>query len=139
VSEKHVILYDGLCGLCNRLNRFVIRRDGERLFRFASLQSGFAAESLSRYGKDPRDLDTLYVLSDYGTPSESVFSRSDAVLFILRQLGGVWRLAGALGWLPTSWLDLGYRWVARHRYRIFGRYDACPIPKPEDRERFIAA
>jgi predicted DCC family thiol-disulfide oxidoreductase YuxK len=137
VTESHVILYDGVCRLCNRLNRFVIRRDRQDRFRFASLQSRFAAETLSRYEKDPRDLDTLYVITQFGAQSESLLSRSEAVLFILRGIGGGWRLSGILAYLPTSLLNLGYDLVARSRYRIFGRYDGCPMPSPEDRDKFI--
>jgi predicted DCC family thiol-disulfide oxidoreductase YuxK len=137
VGQDHVILYDGVCGLCNRLNRFVIRRDRQGSFRFASLQSHFAAEALSACQKDPPDLDTLYVIARHGTPSESLLMRSEAVLFILRELGGPWRLARVLGYLPSSLLDFGYNLVARNRYRVFGRYDTCPIPSPEDRDKFI--
>ena len=139
MSENHLILFDGVCGLCNRLTRFVIRHDARRRFRFASLQSALAAEILSRYGRDPRDLDTLYVIRRHGTASESLLSRSEAVLFILGELGGVWRLSRAFRWLPSSLLDVGYRWVARHRYRVFGRYDTCPVPGPRDRDRFLVA
>jgi predicted DCC family thiol-disulfide oxidoreductase YuxK len=137
VGQDHIILYDGICGLCNRLNRFVIRRDRQGSFRYASLQSHFAAEALSACGKDPRDLDTLYVIARHGTPSESLLMRSEAVLFILRKLGGPWRLARVLEHLPSGLLDLAYGLVARNRYRVFGRYDACLIPNPEDRDRFI--
>jgi predicted DCC family thiol-disulfide oxidoreductase YuxK len=139
MTEYHIILYDGVCGLCDRLTRLVIRHDRRRQFRFAPLQGAFAARVLSRYGRDPRDLDTLYVIHRYGTPSESLLSKSEAVFFVLRELGGVWRLARALRWLPTSLVDHGYRLVARHRYRVFGRYDACPVPEPSDRDRFIEA
>ena len=137
MGQDHIILYDGVCGLCNRLNRFVIRRDRKGSFRFASLQSHFAAEALAAYGKDPRDLDTLYVIARPGTPSESLLVRSEAVFFILRELGGLWRLAGVLGYLPNGLLNFGYNLVARNRYRVFGRYDACQIPNPEDRDKFI--
>ena len=139
MSEYHIILYDGVCGLCDRLTRLVIRHDRRHQFRFASLQGAFAARVLSRYERDPRDLDTLYVLRRYGTPSESLLSRSEAVFFVMSELGGVWRLLRALRWLPTSLVDHGYGLVARHRYRVFGRYDACPVPKPSDRGRFIGA
>ncbi len=139
MSEYHIILYDGVCGLCDRLTRLIIRRDRRRQFRFASLQGDSAARVLSRYGRDPRDLDTLYVICRHGTPSESLLSRSEAVLFVLSELGGVWRLSRALRWLPTFLVDHGYGLVARYRYRVFGRYDACPVPEPSDRGRFIEA
>jgi predicted DCC family thiol-disulfide oxidoreductase YuxK len=139
VSEHHVIFYDGVCGLCDRLTRLVIRRDERHQFRFAPLQGGFAAKALSRYGKDPRDLDTLYVIRGHGTPSESLLSRSGAVSFVLGELGGIWKGLGAvLRWVPSSWADAAYRLVARYRYRVFGRYDACPVPEPSERDRFIA-
>jgi predicted DCC family thiol-disulfide oxidoreductase YuxK len=139
VSEYHVLFYDGVCGLCDRLTRLVIRRDERHQFRFAPLQSPFATKVLSRYGKDPRDLDTLYVVRRYGSPKESLLSRSEAVSFVLSELGGVWAWWGAgVRWLPPSWADWGYRLVARYRYRVFGQFDACPVPDPSERDRFIA-
>lgn len=132
-----IILYDGVCGLCNRLNQLVLRRDPAGRFRFASLQSAFACTALARYGKDARDLDTLYVVVDHQAPAERLLSKSQAALHVLRQLGGVWRLAGLLALLPGRLRDRGYDLVARHRYRLFGRYDACLIPRPEQVQRFI--
>lgn len=140
MSDAPVILYDGVCGLCDRLTRFVIRHDRRRRFRFASLQGGLAARVLPQHGKDPHDLDTLYVVLNRGTSSETMVSRSEAVLFVLRELGGLWRFLGAaFTWLPSSWLDGAYRWVARRRYRIFGRYEACLVPELSDRDRFLDA
>src|SRR5712664_1559268 len=83
-----IILYDGVCGLCNRVNQFVLRHDPEGMFRFASLQSVLAGRILARHGADPRDLDTVYVVVDYELPEEQLLPRSDAVIFILKQLGG---------------------------------------------------
>jgi predicted DCC family thiol-disulfide oxidoreductase YuxK len=133
----NLILYDGLCGLCNRLNQFVLRRDAADRFRFASLQGALATELLRRYGRDARDLDTVYVVKSYGQPDESVLSKGRAVLFALQTLGGVWRLAGVLRILPTRLLDLAYDQIARRRYRWFGRYDACPLPAPGVRDKFL--
>jgi predicted DCC family thiol-disulfide oxidoreductase YuxK len=139
LSEHHVIFYDGVCGLCDRLTRLVIRRDERHQFRFAPLQGAFATRILSRYGKDPRDLDTLYVIRGRGTPSESLLSRSDAVSFVLGELGGIWKWLGTvIRRLPPTWADGAYRLVARYRYRVFGRYDSCPVPEPWERDRFIA-
>jgi len=132
-----IILYDGVCGLCNRLNQLVLRRDATGRFRFASLQSGFARTALARYGKDPGDLDTLYVIADHETPAERLLAKSEAAIHVLRRLGGAWSLAGLLRLLPPGIRDRGYDLVVRNRYRLFGRYDACLLPRREDRQRFI--
>lgn len=133
-----ILLYDGVCGLCNRLNQFVLRHDPEGLFRFASLQSPLAERILTRHGASARDLDTVYVVMNYDQPNESLLPRSDAVSFILTNLGGVWRLAGILlSWLPQCFRDYAYNLVARNRYRIFGRSESCTLPSPEYPTRFL--
>src|SRR5262249_53973400 len=110
-----IILYDGVCGLCNRLNRFVLARDPAGPFRFAALQSPLAAEILGRHGRDPRDLDTLYLVLASGQPDERLLEKSEAALWILRELGGGWRAAGLLRVVPRRVRDLGYDLVARTR------------------------
>ena len=136
-ADGPIILYDGVCGLCNRLTRFVLARDRPGRFRFAALQSAFASEILARHGRDPRDLDTLYLVIAHGRPEERLLQKSDAALWILRELGGPWRAAGALRVVPRWVRDLGYDLVARIRYRLFGRYDSCPLPEPRHRARFL--
>ena len=136
-GDAPLILYDGVCGLCNRLNRFVLARDPSGRFRFAALQSPLAGGILTRHGRDPRDLDTLYLVLGHGRPDERLLWKSDAVLWILRALGGPWRGAGALRVVPRGLRDLGYDLVARTRYGLFGRYDACPLPDPRHRARFL--
>jgi predicted DCC family thiol-disulfide oxidoreductase YuxK len=133
-----VILYDGVCGLCNRLNRFVLAHDRRGEFRFASLQSPLASETLSRYGRDPRDLDTVYVVLDFRQPGERLLQRSEAILYILRRMGGYWGGIGAVlaAW-PRGVADFAYRLVARNRYTLFGKYDACPLPSAEEKARFL--
>jgi len=128
-----VVLYDGVCGLCNRFVRFVLPRDPDGRFRFASLQGAVGRDLLARHARDARALDTVYVLTTGG----ELLERSAAVLHVVRQLRGVWRLAGILRWCPTRLLDAAYDAVARRRYRVFGRYEACPLPPPEWRGRFI--
>ena len=134
---RHVIFYDGVCGLCNRLNRFVLARDPKGVFSFATLQSRFAREFLTRHHRDPSDLDTLYLIAHYGSERQAIHAKSRAVLVILKELGGPWRMAALLGVLPAFLLNAVYGLVARLRYRIFGRYDSCPLPPPEWRNRFI--
>jgi predicted DCC family thiol-disulfide oxidoreductase YuxK len=136
-ADGPIILYDGVCGLCNRLNRFVLARDRPGRFRFAALQSALAGEILARHDRDPRDLDTLYLVLAHGRPEERLLRKSDAALWILRELGGAWRAAGALRVVPRWARDLGYDLVARTRYRLFGRYDSCPLPDPRHRARFL--
>jgi predicted DCC family thiol-disulfide oxidoreductase YuxK len=135
--SQPILLYDGVCGLCNRFVQFILRRDGGE-FRFAPLQSPFAAPILARHGANPANLDTVYVVLHYNENDEALLDRSDAVVFVLRQIGGGWELVGrVLAVTPRRLRDWGYRIVARHRYRIFGRFDACPAPTPETRARFL--
>ncbi len=133
-----LILYDGVCGLCNRLVQFVLKRDSPGLFRFASLQSKLAASILQRHGMNPQDLDTMYLVSDYQQPTERLAARSDAAISILRHLGGLWRIvAGLLSILPHGLRNRSYNLIARSRYRIFGKFESCMIPEEKHRHRFL--
>jgi predicted DCC family thiol-disulfide oxidoreductase YuxK len=136
-ADTPIILYDGVCALCHRLVRFVLARDAAGRFRFAALQSPLAGEILTRHGRDPRDLDTLYLVLGRGGGDERLLRKSDAALWILRHLGGPWRATAALGLLPSGLRDRGYDWLSRSRYRLFGRYDACALPDPRHRARFL--
>jgi predicted DCC family thiol-disulfide oxidoreductase YuxK len=136
-ASETILFYDGVCGLCNRLNRFVIARDFGGKFRFSALQGPFARRILGRYGKDPGDLDTFYLLENYELPSERLLAKSRAGLRVLDRIGGIWRLSRAIAWLPTTWLDAGYDLIAKTRYSIFGKTETCRVPSPEDRARFI--
>jgi predicted DCC family thiol-disulfide oxidoreductase YuxK len=132
-EARAVIFFDGVCGLCNRLVQFVLARDGAARFRFAPLQGGFARRELVPRGGRPDDLDTMAVL----TPEGELLERSRAVLFILRELGGLWKVLSGLRVLPVALTDRAYDLVARSRYRVFGRLDACRVPGPAERDRFI--
>ena len=134
-----VILYDGVCGLCDRSVRFVVAHDRAGRFRFAPLQSTYASAALVRHGRAARDLDTVYALFDPGEPGERLFAKSDAAIAVLGALGGRWRIAALARIIPRTWRDAAYDWVARHRYRWFGRFDQCAIPAAELRQRFVAA
>ena len=137
-SPNPIILYDGVCGLCNRLVKSVLECDRRDVFRFASLQSDFASQILRRHGASPEDLDTMYVVLDHGQPSERLLARSDAAVFISRHLTWFWRIAAALLRIfPRPLREWGYRMVARHRYRIFGKYDACMLPEAKDHAKFL--
>jgi len=133
-----IILYDGVCGLCNRLVQFLLKHDRDGRLRYASLQSDFAARVLQRHGIDPKDLDTLHVVENFDQPDERVLQRSGAVLRAGRELGGVWSgLSSVAKVIPRALRDVVYRFVARNRYRVFGKYDTCMLPDPKQRSRFL--
>jgi predicted DCC family thiol-disulfide oxidoreductase YuxK len=137
-STNPVLLYDGVCGLCNRLVQFTLRHDHRGTFRFASLQGLTAGRILQRQGQSPADLDTFYVVTDFDQPGEHLRARSDAALFVLRELGGGWRTLATIGGvLPRFLRDAAYNLVARSRYRVFGKFEVCPLPDPNDRHKFL--
>jgi predicted DCC family thiol-disulfide oxidoreductase YuxK len=133
----HLVLYDGVCGLCNRLLQFLFAHDRRAVFRYASLQSPVGRATVARFGRNPDELTTFYVLADYATTGARMLDKSSAALFVAREIG--WPLKGAalLAILPRPIRDRAYDLVARSRYRIFGRVDQCAIPRPELRRRFI--
>ena len=133
-----IILYDGVCGLCNSLVQFLLKHDKRSRLRFASLQSDFAAKVLRRHGIDAKDLDTVHVVENYEQPNEQVLQRSDAILRAGRELGGFLGMSSSIAKIvPRSLRDLVYRFVATNRYRVFGKYDTCMLPDPNQRSRFL--
>ncbi len=147
IQGRALLLYDGVCALCNGVVQFLMKRDGLDRFRYAPLQSSLGREVLARL-EIHEFPDGVMLLTDALTPGEHLYQRSDAVAVALELLGGsggsgggsggFWRLAGrALRLLPRPLRDWGYGIVARFRYRLFGRYDTCPIPLPEQRSRLL--
>jgi len=132
-----VVLYDGVCGLCNRTVQFVLKRDRRAKFRFAALQSEFASKLLARHDRDPAELNTLYLVLNANGSGEELFIKAGAVFRILRHLGGFWRAVAVVGYLPSGFLNRCYDFVASRRYRWFGRYESCPVPTREQRARFL--
>lgn len=136
-NPQTVVLYDGVCGLCNQLVQFLLKRDHRDRFRFASLQSDVAAQLLRRLGTDAVDLDTVYVVVDYGQPGERLLSRSDAIIHLLQRLGGIWAVVAAGKILPKPFRDSFYKFVATNRYRVFGKYDVCLMPEERYQHKFL--
>ena len=132
-----LVFYDGVCGLCNRLVAFLLRHDRNDQFRFAPLQSELAQKFLRRYGLDPKDFDTVVVFANFRQPAERALTRSEAAVWAIGRLGGMWRIFAIAQLIPLSVREALYRFIARRRYQIFGRYDACPRPRPEDRHKFL--
>jgi len=118
MPDGPVLLYDGLCGFCDGTVQFILRHDRRKTLRFATLQGDFARGVIARH-------------------PERVYVRSEGALGVARYLGGAWHLARATAIVPRFLRDLAYNAFARIRYRVFGRYDSCPIPTAEQRARFI--
>jgi predicted DCC family thiol-disulfide oxidoreductase YuxK len=134
---SQILLYDGVCGLCNSFIQFVLPRDKKGKFHFASLQSSFGTGLLARHDLAAQDLNSLYVIRSYGLPTENVLCKSDAVAFVLSELGGFWQAISFFALLPEPLRNLGYDLVAKNRYKIFGKTDICRLPDAATRDRFI--
>lgn len=132
MGEPPVIFFDGVCGLCNRWVDFVLRRRRGGEFRFSPLQSDHAARTLPPLGIDPSSLASI-VLVEGGRAHQ----RSDAVLRIFRGLGWPWRAAVVVRAVPRPIRDRCYDFVAKHRYRVFGRREACRLPTERERSLFL--
>jgi predicted DCC family thiol-disulfide oxidoreductase YuxK len=133
----HLVLYDGVCGLCNGLVQFLLKHDHRAVFSFAPLQSATGKAMVARWGGNPEELSTFYVVADFRAPDARAVTKSEAALFVARELGWPWKLARAAGVLPRPFRDRLYDLVARNRYRVFGRYEQCLIPAEDSRRRFV--
>jgi predicted DCC family thiol-disulfide oxidoreductase YuxK len=136
-GSQTLVLYDGVCGLCNRLVRFLLRHDRRGQFRFAPLQSEFAQQILQEHDLASNDFDSVVVLPDFQQPAEQVLTRSHAALHAIGRLGGWWRIFAGARLVPPFLREALYRFIARRRYRVFGKYGECPLPRPEDRHKFL--
>lgn len=137
-ADRALLLYDGWCGLCNRVNRFVLRHDHRRVFDFASLQSDVARVRLAAFGIDSTSLTTMYVIARYDSHSPTLLARGRAAVFVVQALGRPWKWLGIARVLPDGVLNWLYDLVSRNRYRVFGRSDVCEVPAPEVRARFLS-
>jgi len=136
---EHLVLFDGGCGLCSRLVRFVARRDPAGVFAFASLQGAEGQAVLARAGAaaPPVDADTFVLVAGWRGGRPEVLLRARAALFVTARLTRPWRWLRVLRLLPAAWLDAGYRLVARHRRRLFAPPSACALPEPALRGRLL--
>ncbi|HSU15293.1 thiol-disulfide oxidoreductase DCC family protein [Longimicrobium sp.] len=128
-----LVLYDGTCGLCSRSVQLILRHDRRGRFRFAALQSDAGRAVLARHGLPADRLDTV-VLVDGGR----AFTKSRAALRIARGMDAPWPALWPLALVPRAVADFCYDRVARNRYRLFGRTEACMLPPPEVRARFLS-
>jgi len=141
-DDRLIVLYDGLCGLCDGVVQFLVRRDKEDVFRFAPQQSEFAKRILARHGFDEKadenTMGTICLIANYGLPTETILMKSDATLRIADALGGIWNTARIAKLLPHTLRDAAYDLVARNRFRIFGRRTECRLVSASEQHKFLA-
>ena len=131
-TGRPIIVFDGLCVLCSANARFVLRHDRKRHFRLASMQGEVGRALYAKFGIDPDRPETLIVVT-----GDEALRDSDAVLAIWSELGWPWKALAAARLVPHALRDPVYRWVARHRYRLFGKRQTCWLPRLEDADRLL--
>ncbi len=131
-SGKIVVLFDGVCNLCNGAVQFIIKRDKTSKFLFASLQSDFGQSQLQKFGLDPSKLHSIIAL-DNG----KFYERSDAALKIASGLAQPWSMLGVFRIIPRFFRDWVYDLISKNRYKMFGKMESCMIPTPELKGRFL--
>ena len=120
LNNKNILLFDGFCNLCSRLVNFIIKRDKKAKFLFLSLQSASGQSLLKKFGLPTDDFDSVvYIRSD------KYFLKSSAILHILKEMGGIWKLFFIFIIVPNFIRDFIYKIIAKTRYKIFGRHDSC--------------
>jgi len=136
-TSQQVLLYDGVCGFCNKSVQMILQHDRRGTLRFAALQSAYGEAVKARHA-ELKDVDSVVLVERLpDTREERIFIRSDAALRIAAYLGGWWKGLLIFRLLPRAVRDFFYDTFARYRYRFFGKYDSCLVPSPEVRARFI--
>jgi len=130
---QSVVLFDGVCNLCNSFVQFVIKYDKNERFKFASLQSDFAEKELANFFMDSQKMSTVILLEN-----GKLYSRSTAALRILNSLNGLWPLLYVFIIVPAFIRDVVYNLIAKNRYKWFGKKDSCMVLSPELQRRFLS-
>ena len=129
--ESGVVFFDGVCNLCNRSVDFLIRIDKKRKLKYASLQSDFAKNKLNI---PPKELNDSVVFLKNSKP----YTRSEAIIKILKEVGGFYKFIGTIFSIFPYWfLNIFYNYIAKNRYRFFGKKETCRVPTEEERDLFI--
>ena len=126
-----IVLFDGVCNFCNGAVNFIIRHDADKKFKFTPLQSEAGQELRTKFNIG-EDVDSIILIED-----DQAYMHSTAGLRVARGLGGIWSLCYAFIIVPAFIRDWAYKLFAKYRYRLFGRQDACMLPTPDVRERFL--
>ena len=129
---KKIILYDGVCNVCDGFVQFILKRDKKGVFYFASLQSDIAQQLLGKHQVQIKALSTVVLID-----GNKVYTHSDVPLFVGKELGGICRMFYPFKILPKKFRDVVYDWFAKNRYRFFGKKETCMLPEPEWHSRFL--
>ena len=129
-----VLLFDGVCNVCNEYVQFILKRDSKGFFRFASLQSDAGKAILRKYNLPTDTIDTVVMIEN-----QIAYTRSDVGIRMTRYMGGLWPLLYGLIIIPKAIRDAIYNWIAKNRYKWFGKKESCMIPNPKWRDRFLDA
>ena len=129
---QYLVLFDGVCNLCNDSVKFLIKRDKKKKFRYASLQSNIGQKVLWEIDLDPKKTDSIVFLAEGAT-----FTKSTAALRIAKSLGGIWSILEVLLLIPAPIRNLVYDVIAKNRYKCYGKKEECMVPKPEWKELFV--
>ncbi|PKP42915.1 MAG: thiol-disulfide oxidoreductase [Bacteroidetes bacterium HGW-Bacteroidetes-13] len=132
-KNKEIILFDGVCNLCNGAVLFIIKRDRDDVFRFVSLQSELGKEIIRYIGVDISKTDSIV----WYKPGEAYYYKSDAALMIINHFGGILSLLNVFKIIPASLRNLLYDFIAKNRYNWFGKKESCMIPTPELQQKFL--
>ncbi|MEM9686276.1 MAG: thiol-disulfide oxidoreductase DCC family protein [Bacteroidota bacterium] len=132
-EHKKIILFDGVCNLCNGAVQFIIKRDKNDVFRFAALQDAIGRQLMEERGIDPSNMETIILIE----PQVAYYIKSSAALHIAYEFGGLWKALKLFEWLPVRLRDGMYNIVARNRYKWFGKKESCMIPTPELKAKFL--
>jgi predicted DCC family thiol-disulfide oxidoreductase YuxK len=131
-NKEHILLFDGVCNLCNSIVQFTIKRDPKEKFKFASLQSESGQALLKKFGLPTDDFDSFVFIK-----GDKYFLKSSAGLHVLKELGGVWKLFYVFIIFPRPLRDFVYNIIAKTRYKIFGKRDTCMVPTSRLNQRFL--
>ena len=132
-SENAVILFDGVCNFCNGSVNFIIDRDPEAYFKFAPLQSEIGQKLIDEHGVNKVETDSVILIED-----GKVYTHSTAALRVAKKLSGAWKFLYGFWIVPKFIRDFAYSLFAKNRYRMFGKQEACMLPTPDVRARFLA-
>ena len=132
-KDKKIILFDGVCNLCNTAVQFIIKHDKKDVFRFVALQSELGKEILNHIRADPKSLDSIILYQ----PGFAYYYKSEAAIEIAKNLGGLFYFANLFSILPTSFNNYIYDYIAKNRYKWYGKKDSCMIPTKELQAKFL--